>query len=127
MKIEQKIGNKTDKVHVCTYTAPFGIVPAEIDEIYPLSQHEITTPLDEETINYTAKQVASYITVMNYKRIILLQDVETWKEKIAAACRNSCHKKNVLLTIIKAKNPWNKQALNELTATIRNVLLRGTK
>ncbi len=127
-KTEQKIGDNTDKVHVCTYTAPFGIVPAEIDEVYPLSQYEIATPPDEESINYTAKQVANYIALTNYRRIILLQDTETWKKKIAAACRNLCHKKNVSLTIIKAKNPWDKQALNELTTAIKNVMsTRGTR
>ena len=29
------------QVHVCVYAAPFGVIPLELDEVYPLSQHEV--------------------------------------------------------------------------------------
>src|SRR4030066_1631176 len=45
-------------VHVAFYAAPFGVIPLELDEVYPLSQHEISLPLDKETVDYVAKQVA---------------------------------------------------------------------
>ena len=44
----------TGKVHVCVYAAPFGVIPLELDEVYPLSQHEAAVPLDLETVNYVA-------------------------------------------------------------------------
>jgi 7-cyano-7-deazaguanine tRNA-ribosyltransferase len=102
-EIQQKIGKEVDKVHVCTYAAPFGIIPIELDEVYPLSQHEIATPLDAETVTYVAKQVANYIETTSYEKVILLQEAEKWKGKIVAACRRACKKKKIPLTVIREK------------------------
>jgi len=110
-KIEQRIGSEADKVHICTYAAPFGIIPLELDEVYPLSQHEIATPLDSETIAYVAKQVAGYIETTSYEKIILLQDAETWKGKIVAACRWTCRKKKTPFTVLRGKKPWEESTL----------------
>jgi len=103
-KLQQGIGKEVDKVHVCTYAAPFGIIPMELDEVYPLSQYEIATPFDAETITYVAKQVANYIETTSYEKVILLQEAENWKGKIGAACRRACKKKKIPLTVIRGKN-----------------------
>lgn len=121
-EVQQNVGDKAHEVHVCTYAAPFGVVPTELDEVYPLSQHEIATPLDAETINYTARQVASYIALTNYRQVILLQDMETWKEKIATACGRACRKKGIPLTVLRVKKPWNESALNSLVTAIQKAL-----
>jgi len=118
-EVQQNLGDKAHEIHVCTYAAPFGVVPTELDEVYPLSQHEIATPLDAETINYTARQVASYIASTNYRQIILLQDLETWKGKMATACRQACRKKVIPLTVLRTKKPWNESALNSLVTAIQ--------
>jgi len=102
-EIKQKIGKEVDKVHVCTYAAPFGMIPVELDEVYPLSQYEIATPFDAETIAYVAKQVANYIETTSYEKVILLQEAENWKGKIGAACRRACKKKKIPLTVIRGK------------------------
>ncbi len=98
-EILRKIDAKIAKVHICTYAAPFGIIPPELDEVYPLSQHEVTTPLDAETVTSVAREVTRYITKMNYKRIVLLQNPEMWKGKIATACRRACKRKKIQLNI----------------------------
>jgi len=102
-EIERKLGDRMGEAHVCTYAAPFGIVATELDEVYPLSQHEVATPLDMETISYVARQVANYITSTDYDEVILLQDVETWKRKIETACRKACKEKGIPLTILRTK------------------------
>ncbi|MFQ6065641.1 MAG: tRNA guanosine(15) transglycosylase TgtA, partial [Candidatus Bathyarchaeia archaeon] len=48
-KVQQRMEKKND-FHVCIYAAPFGVVPIELDGVYPLSQYEIAAPLDLETI-----------------------------------------------------------------------------
>src|SRR5665648_773067 len=60
------------QVHVCVYAAPFGVVPLELDEVYPLSQHETTLPLDLETVDYVAGQAAGYIQRNGYRSVVLL-------------------------------------------------------
>jgi 7-cyano-7-deazaguanine tRNA-ribosyltransferase len=121
-RIQQKLGDKMGKVHVCTYAAPFGVTPQELDEVYPLSQHEITVPFDDETTEYTAKQVSNYIETTNYKSVVLLQDAKVWNGKMATACRRACKKKKSYLAVLSVEKPWNKRTLNDLATAIQNVL-----
>jgi 7-cyano-7-deazaguanine tRNA-ribosyltransferase len=96
-EIQQRLGSEINKAHVCTYAAPFGVIPAELDQVYPLSQYETATPFNVESIDYVSKQVADYIMATNYETIILFQDVETWKKRITGACRKVCQKKRTPL------------------------------
>ncbi len=110
------------KVHVCTYAAPFGVTPQELDEVYPLSQYEIAIPFDDETTAYAANQVSNYIEATNYKKVILLQDVKIWKGKIAEACRRACKKKKISLTVLSQEKPWNKRTLSNLATATQKAL-----
>lgn len=112
--IQQKLGDGIDSLHMCTYAAPFGVIPQEIDEVYPLSQYEIAVPFDNETIEYTAKQVSNYIEATEYEKVVLLQDVKMWKGKIGTACRQACMKKGILFVALSWGEPQNKTALGDL-------------
>lgn len=105
--VMQKLDSEVDITHICVYAAPFGIVPTELDEVYPLSQHEIATPLDAETIDYVAKQVENYILSTDYRKVVLCQDGENWGRKILTACRKACQKKNMPLMVLKTKTKIN--------------------
>jgi 7-cyano-7-deazaguanine tRNA-ribosyltransferase len=94
-QIERKLNEILEKVHVCFYAAPFGVIPKELDEVYPLSQHETATPLDKETIDYVAAQVANYISRTNYRKVILVTDPENWNKTILDTCKNACRKKSI--------------------------------
>jgi 7-cyano-7-deazaguanine tRNA-ribosyltransferase len=120
-----RLADTADKIHVCVYAAPFGVVPLELSEVYPLSQHEIAIPLDAETVASVAKQVANYIEQTNYERIILLLDTKVWRGKITAACRRAGKKKNVLPTILREKEPWTKKTLDHLAILIRESTLQS--
>jgi len=122
-QLERKIGTRIKGIHICVYAAPFGVVPIEIDEVYPLSQYEATFPFDVETTEYVTKQVENYITKASYDRIILLENSEVWKGKIATACKRACRKRRLPLTIIKTKQSWNKKALDKLLTAIQEVVM----
>lgn len=111
--LRRRLGEKAGSVHVCTYAAPFGVVPTELDEVYPLSQHEIATPLDTETVEYVAEQVASYIKRTSYEKVILLED-EAWKGKIKVACQQACKKKGVPFIPLRTNEGLNKKTLENL-------------
>jgi predicted RNA-binding protein len=116
--LQQKLADKTEWVHVCTYAAPFGVIPTELDDIYPLSQNEIVSPFDAETVMYVAKQAANYIENTNYERVILLQDPNVWKGKVTAACRRACKKKQVTFTALRKRDPWAKSTIEQLAEVI---------
>ncbi len=78
------------QVHVCVYSAPFGLVPLELDEVYPLSQHEAAHPLDCETVDYVASQTAEYIKRSAYRSVVLLNDPKLWSDTIKKASEKAC-------------------------------------
>ncbi|MFQ6086669.1 MAG: tRNA guanosine(15) transglycosylase TgtA [Candidatus Bathyarchaeia archaeon] len=121
--IEQKTGTRVSGIHICTYAAPFGVVPAEIDEVYPLSQHEATIPFDAETIDYVAELVENYIVKANYDRVVLLENSEVWKGKIAAVCRKACRKRGLPLTMLKTRYPWSKNASSKILKAIQEAVV----
>jgi predicted RNA-binding protein len=97
-------------------------VPAEIDEVYPLSQYESASPFDVETIDYVAEQVENYIVETNYDRVILLEKSEVWKGKIATACKKACRKRKMPLTMVKNRRSWSKNAFNKILKTVQEVV-----
>ncbi len=121
-EIKKRTFENEEKIHVCTYAAPFGIIPIELDEVYPLSQNEIATPLDAETIAYVEKQVADYIEITSYKKIILLQDEETWKGKILKGCRRACRKKKTPFTVLSGRQIWDENTLKDFLSAIQDNL-----
>ena len=90
-----KTTKNPDRIHVCFYDAPFGVVPIELDEVYPLSQHETALPLDKETTEYVAEQVSGYVTRMKYKQIVLVNDRQNWGKTVVTACRKACARKGL--------------------------------
>jgi 7-cyano-7-deazaguanine tRNA-ribosyltransferase len=96
-QIEKKLDKRLKNVHVCFYAAPFGVIPTELDEVFPLSQHETATPLDKETISYVANQIANYIQRTNYKKVILINDPENWNKTILNTCKKTCQQKHITL------------------------------
>jgi 7-cyano-7-deazaguanine tRNA-ribosyltransferase len=122
-EMQQSLGDTVDLVYVCTYAAPFGVVPTELDDIYPLSQNEIASPFDDETVRYVAKQAANYIENTNYDHVILLRDPKVWKGKIAAACRRVCKKKKVSFTTLRERDPWAKNTIEHLAAVTKEAVM----
>jgi 7-cyano-7-deazaguanine tRNA-ribosyltransferase len=118
-EMQQNLGDMINGIHVCTYAAPFGVIPAELDDVYPLSQNEVAFPFDAETITYVAKQVTNYIENSNYEKVILLRDPNVWKEKITAACRRVCKKKQILFKALHEGDPWAKSTIEHLVQVIQ--------
>ncbi|MBN1784228.1 MAG: tRNA guanosine(15) transglycosylase TgtA [Candidatus Bathyarchaeota archaeon] len=119
--VHQYLGDYADLIHVCTYAAPFGIVPTELDDVYPISQNEIASPFDTETLLYVAKQAEDYIKNTNYRHVILLREPKVWKAKIVAACRRACKKKQIPFMATQERDPWTKSTAKHLAAVIQEI------
>jgi 7-cyano-7-deazaguanine tRNA-ribosyltransferase len=113
-QIQKNLNKHLKNVDVCFYAAPFGVIPTELDEVYPLSQHETATPLDKETIDYVANQIANYIQRTNYKKVILLNDPENWNKTILNTCKKTCQQKHITL-----------KTLSHITALAKHKKPRG--
>ena len=122
-QVIKRLGEELSRnVHVCFYAAPFGVTPLELDEVYPLSQHEIALPLDQETVKYVANQVSEYIKQAHYETVVLLHDPEQWGKTIKAQCAKSCQKKNIAYEVVDIKAKGSKNILTRLEMILRKHL-----
>jgi 7-cyano-7-deazaguanine tRNA-ribosyltransferase len=101
-------------VHVCFYEAPFGAVPLELDEVHPLSQHEAAMPLDRETMDYVAAQVAEYIKNTGYSSVVLLNDSQTWGNTVKNSAAKACTSKELPVDIVNLGAKIQKTILTRL-------------
>ncbi|MCK4478687.1 tRNA guanosine(15) transglycosylase TgtA [Candidatus Bathyarchaeota archaeon] len=116
-KMEQKLLGNHTAFHICIYAAPFGVIPLELDEMYPLSQHEIATPMDLETIKYVAEQVKNFIAASSYEKVVLVEDL-AWKGKVSAACER-INRKDLSLTVFDVKETLNENVLSNIVETLQ--------
>ena len=79
----RKLVAETPTVHTCIYSAPFGITPIELEDVYPLSQTEVAYPPDAETLNYVTDQIKRYITRTGYHKVIIMSDPNSWEDEVA--------------------------------------------
>lgn len=108
-----------NEVHICFYAAPFGVIPIELDEVYPLSQHETVLPLDKETVEYVANQVANYISRLNYGIVVLLHNPENWNKSVLNMCKKACSRKNIKFKYFNVKERRRKAILTGLEKILR--------
>jgi 7-cyano-7-deazaguanine tRNA-ribosyltransferase len=101
--IRKKLKKQEFQMHVCIYSAPFGVVPIELDEIYPLSQHETAMPFDAETKETALHELLDYIRRSKYKRVLLVNKADDWGDDACVACRKICREKGIRLQIINLK------------------------
>ena len=120
--LRTRFKNHLNEVHTCFYSAPLGIVPKELDEIYPLSQHETATPLDRETIEYVATQTADYIKRTNYNMVVLLHIPQDWSKSVLSLCKTACSRKDIKLKHIDAEKKSSKTVLRKLGKVLRQAL-----
>jgi len=102
------------RIHTCFYSPPFGITPLELDEAYPLSQHEAVLPPDAETSKYTATQIADYIGRTDYQTVVLVNDTENWGKTVLGACRKVCSQKKIRFQHISAGKTRGKKTIANL-------------
>ncbi|MFW6111140.1 MAG: tRNA guanosine(15) transglycosylase TgtA [Thermoproteota archaeon] len=84
-----------DKIHICFYVTPFGVVPRELDEVFPLCQYETTFPPDHETLGFIVERVQRYLEETSYRMVILVNDPENWDQTILEAAEEVCKRKGI--------------------------------
>ncbi len=67
------------RVHICFYGEPFGIVPSELAETYPLSQYESAVECGTDLV----KEMEKFIAVNAYRKAVVLRNGSRIKVKNA--------------------------------------------
>jgi len=125
-KIRQLLRNLgkelSGQIHVCIYSVPFGLVPLELDEVYPLSQHEAAHPFDLETMVYVANQTAEYIKRSKYQSVALLNDPKHWNDTIKKASQKACSTKCLKFGSIDSSVQSSKEIFSSLENILRKLM-----
>ena len=114
-----ELGEGIDRLHLCFYAAPYGVVPADLSETYPLSQYEISEPLDLETLRYTAGAVASYVRGSGHRAVYLYRGRGQLDDEVEGALMDACDEAKMNLTTIWSNDPWTGDAFAALTNTLK--------
>ncbi|MEM2150743.1 MAG: hypothetical protein QXG68_04340, partial [Candidatus Bathyarchaeia archaeon] len=87
-------------IHVCFYSPPFGIIPIELSETYPLYQYEYAYPPDAETVKYVAERILEYIAAAPYVKIIILMEKGSWSERLVDLVVKESHEREIEAEIL---------------------------
>jgi predicted RNA-binding protein len=59
--LRRSLNSRFEDLVFCIFAYPFGVTPLELDETYPLSQYEASSPADEDTKRYVAGEVSRFL------------------------------------------------------------------
>jgi len=124
-ELSRRLGTLSDRVHVCFFVSPFGIVPIELDEVYPLSQHDSAIPCDKETVGFVEDQVRDFILRFGdlYRGVVLLNDKGMWGDGLSRKCHAACKKAGVpFFDETKEKIELSKEEIADLSNVIATAL-----
>jgi 7-cyano-7-deazaguanine tRNA-ribosyltransferase len=117
-KLEHEFGSELEKFHICFYAAPYGVIPEDLCETYPLSQFECSQPLDLETIRITANSVASYAKQSGHNVVYLYRANGQLEDEVESQLMYELNESKVNFISIWSCDPWSIDSLNTLTKTL---------
>ncbi|MEM3710382.1 MAG: tRNA-guanine transglycosylase, partial [Nitrososphaerales archaeon] len=98
IKLANALGDALKGIQICFLTLPFGIVPVELSDVYPLSQYVSSIKLDSHAMKEILKRTKEFIKKHPFEKIILLNYLNAYHpiiKRIAKAVKNS-HVINVI-------------------------------
>lgn len=110
--------NQQKRIQIVTKSTIFGLIPLELEEVYPLSQHINLKP-DLITINHTLKAISQYLTIHRYHKVII--PVTPDEEESLKPIRKICKEKNIELYKIKVKEGTESNYIKSLEKILRKV------
>ena len=119
---ESVLGDCYQRIHLCFYAAPFGVVPLELSETYPLSQYEASRPLGADTIDYVVTQVEAYISRGRYRLVVLQDASEDYGNRLRSACERSCKETGASILISSDGAPWSSETISRLMEMLKEAL-----
>jgi hypothetical protein len=62
------------RISICFYSLPWGPVPIELDETFPIAQTEGPDEADALVLNERAKQVSEFLESLHPRSVVLVSD-----------------------------------------------------
>jgi 7-cyano-7-deazaguanine tRNA-ribosyltransferase len=108
-EFNKKLGDTLDKLQISFFAAPFGVIPLELSETYPLSQFEMTEPLDIETVEHTSELVASYFKESSFSKVLIVLGNGNLDNAIKNRFEEIGNNSNKWVHILTTNDTWKKE------------------
>ncbi|MGQ9469157.1 MAG: tRNA guanosine(15) transglycosylase TgtA [Nitrososphaerales archaeon] len=98
IKLVDALGYALKEIQICFLALPFGIIPVELSDVYPLSQYVSSLKPDRYVIREMLKRAREFISKYSFGKIILLNHLDAYRsifKRIAKVIRN-CNLINAL-------------------------------
>ena len=119
MRLLGELGQRVSEIEICFYAQPFGVIPVDLAETYPLSQYDIVVPTDVEIERFTVDAIVDFIQHQRFKKVVIhLGDTS---EDVRTINRLSDSVKPDQLRIHSVCNPWSQQSLSALTSLLDDI------
>jgi len=104
-RIKEVFGECFPSLHFVTLVIPFGCVPIELENVYPLSQYETSGIIDQESLISAWKALEEYLYVHRpyYRVVLLFNNTSRWESYIAEQISFLCQQLGYLLFIVPEK------------------------
>jgi len=93
IKLVDALGDALKETQICFLALPFGLIPVELSDVYPLSQYVSSIELDRYVIKETLKHLREFVSKHSFEKIILLNRLDAYSplfKRIAKVIEN-CH------------------------------------
>jgi 7-cyano-7-deazaguanine tRNA-ribosyltransferase len=89
---------RPEQTHLVRLIPPFGVVPEELEEVYPLGQFQVPQKLDVRQIKTVVDSLSNYLRRYGerYEQILLFNDSQRWGNALVDACGQVTEKLKVL-------------------------------
>jgi predicted RNA-binding protein len=105
---------RIDGVHLCSYSLTYGIIPYELNDVYPLSQTETSITPTPTAISFARRRIADYVKKFGYSHCLIIGD-EPWHKQLASRLKRSPISK---IRFLEEKE-LNKQALRRIRKALK--------
>ncbi|MBS7622649.1 tRNA guanosine(15) transglycosylase TgtA [Candidatus Bathyarchaeota archaeon] len=111
---------RSEVFHTCFYVEPYGVVPMELCEVYPVAQTEVSNCSDPDTARDAAEHVSRYLRSSTYRRVIIQATVDAWSRRVTSKVREACLETGKRLMINHCrKDPWSPESVDRLHSILR--------
>jgi 7-cyano-7-deazaguanine tRNA-ribosyltransferase len=117
--LKKELDEKLQKIQICFIVVPYGCVPLELSETYPLSQFEIAEPIDHETISFTIENILEYLSQNKFQKVIQFLGNSKLDNMVEETCMANSPRLGSKFFSVWAKEPWNEDTFNTLVVTLK--------
>jgi predicted RNA-binding protein len=123
-KIKDIIKERKD-VHICFFDMPYGPIPIELSDVYPITQTE-TTNTDNLLVRLDAEEsLMQYIKKTNCKTVVLHGTVQVWSREMVNKLQKQCLRaKSRMCISYYGDDMWSKKAMLKLKSTLNSCKIK---